>query len=403
MLYDIIIVGAGIAGLYAGYKIHKNNPNVKILILEQNERSKIGGRMGTVNFHSVDISTGAGVGRKAKDVLLNQLLHDLKINTHEFTASASYASTIQPKCNVSKIFNNLKTLFKKNPKRATFEQFSKLYLSKDEYEHFVTCSGYSDYENEEARATFYDYGFEDNYQKWTAVSIPWNKLITALVKEIGSHRIVCNQTVSKILYNSECNLSEFDIITSNEKYTTKHVILATTIDSVIKLLPQHRSLYKQIHGQPFLRVYAKMSKNSLDTMREKLPQTTIVVGPMHKMIPINADKGIYMIVYTDNRDANKLKSYSENNQKNREYMARSMERALGFEKHSLEIDDMMSFYWKIGTHYYEPLGMGFKDRSDFLRQAQNPRNGIYVIGEMVSTNQGWVEGALESVESLTIR
>lgn len=46
--YDTIIVGAGVAGLYAAYKIAKAKPEEKILIVEQSERT--GGRLDTDLF-----------------------------------------------------------------------------------------------------------------------------------------------------------------------------------------------------------------------------------------------------------------------------------------------------------------------------------------------------------------
>ena len=43
MVYDFIIIGAGISGLYSNYLLKKNNNNLKILILESSNR--IGGRI----------------------------------------------------------------------------------------------------------------------------------------------------------------------------------------------------------------------------------------------------------------------------------------------------------------------------------------------------------------------
>ena len=43
MIYDFIIIGAGISGLYTYYLIKQTNPNIKILILESSNR--IGGRI----------------------------------------------------------------------------------------------------------------------------------------------------------------------------------------------------------------------------------------------------------------------------------------------------------------------------------------------------------------------
>jgi len=400
--YDVIIVGAGMAGLYCAHQILKKDASVQLLILEQNE--KPGGRAGMQPFHGVNVNIGAGVGRKKKDVLLNRLLKELAIPTHDFQTSPHYASTLQPACSVASTFQRLKEHFHKNPKNTTFEQFAQLYLSKTEYDHFVQCAGYSDYEREGAMDTIYDYGFEDNFSKWTAVSIDWNQLVGKLVDSIGSKRILCHQTVSKIDIHPEHPgaIALFDIHTSKKQtYTTKQVVLATTIESLLRLAPpEYKPLYKQIHGQPFLRTYAKMSKKSLPLMREKVPGTTIVDGSLQKMIPMNTEKGVYMIAYSDNRRAVQWKSHLENTERNRNKFARTMEKALGLAKHTLDIDDMISFYWNIGTHYYEPLTYGFKSRKAFLEKVQCPRPGWYVIGEMVSMNQGWVEGALESVEAI---
>ena len=38
MKYDIIIIGSGIAGLYAAYNIKKTSPNTSFLILEKNKK-----------------------------------------------------------------------------------------------------------------------------------------------------------------------------------------------------------------------------------------------------------------------------------------------------------------------------------------------------------------------------
>ena len=43
MIYDFIIICAGISGLYTYYLLHKHNPNYKILILES--RFQAGGRI----------------------------------------------------------------------------------------------------------------------------------------------------------------------------------------------------------------------------------------------------------------------------------------------------------------------------------------------------------------------
>lgn len=63
----------------------------------------------------------------------------------------------------------------------------------------------------------------------------------------------------------------------------------------------------------------------------------------------------------------------------------------------LHIESIKDFYWKNGTHYYTPLSSNFKNRQEFIKVAQRPDKNILIVGELISIHQGWVEGALESV------
>jgi hypothetical protein len=120
---------------------------------------------------------------------------------------------------------------------------------------------------------------------------------------------------------------------------------------------------------------------------------------LQKIIPINPDTGIYMISYSDNKNALYLKKYLENTEKNRLFLCALIEKSLGIPKQTLQLLDIKDFYWPIGTHYYSPLH-GFKSRKAFLKDVQNPEQGMLVVGEVVSDDQGWSEGALRSVETV---
>ena len=77
-----------------------------------------------------------------------------------------------------------------------------------------------------------------------------------------------------------------------------------------------------------------------------------------------------------------------------------LEKTLGIEEGLLKINALLDFYWTEGTHYYEPLKGPYKTRNAFINAAQNPEKNILVVGEVVSKHQGWVEGALESVDAV---
>jgi hypothetical protein len=423
---DIIIIGGGIAGLYYAYKIKQQQPTINFLVLERNNKKRLGGRMGNTNFYGQSVVTGAGIGRKEKDKLLTKLLEELNVPFHEFPSGHQYADTITPPCNVRNTFMTLRREYNKNREEGrhkTFKEFAISILGITEYSHFILCAGYTDYENEDTYNTLYNYGFEDNFTNWTGLSIPWRKLIDALVEKIGGQNIRTSENVREIIplqvdqvetpsismsqsqnqTNQQTKTPNFIIETDTHQYVTTTIIVATTIDSVLKIVPNANSktsLYRQIHGQPFLRMYGKFSKSSIPIMKEYVPSLMIIPTALQKILPINTDEGIYMISYSDNKHANALKRYLENTTDNRRYLSRMIERALNIKTGSLQLLSIMDIYWTFGTHYYEPLHDNYKNREQFINAAQHPMPNMQIVGEMISINQGWVEGALESVEKV---
>lgn len=398
-IYDTIIIGGGIAGLYAFYKLQKSSPESKIILLERSPKHDLGGRAGTHMFHGVPLAIGAGIGRAKKDHLLQKLMKELGVPINYYKSRRTYGENLS--CDVRKTFSFLKQEYKKDPRDETFRHFATRILGADEYKDFLICSGYTDYENEHVHNTLYYYGFDDNFGGlMEGFSVPWGELIHKLAEKIGSQNIVCNSDV--IGFHGDTN-SGFSVIVHTAKtekiYTTKRIIMATTIDSVRTLLPKF-AIFKQIQGQPFLRVYGKFSKASIPVLQEKVPGFTVVSGPLQKIIPMSPEKGVYMIAYCDNHSAVSLKTHLENTEKNLAFFVRLLCKALGLKIGEIELLDMIPYFWQIGTHYYPPMHGDFKSRKDFIKQAQHPMDGVVVVGEMISMKQGWVEGALESAEAI---
>ena len=394
--YDIIIIGSGIAGLYSAYKIKQFNPALSVLILEKNKKQWIGGRTSNEPFYGTQVVTGAGIVRKNKDHLLVKLIKELNIPYHEFISSHHYITQFKP-ININETMRSLK---KEEPtnKTMTFKQLAIKYLGVKKYKQFIVTSGYSDYEKEDAHDTLYNYGMDDNAGNLTCLSISWKDLVAKLVDQIGSENIKAQQNVIKINKISE-DQPDFEIETQKGvMYKCNKIIIATTISSLLHLLPSKSSIYKQIHAQPFLRLYSKLSKSSVEIMKEYVKGYTIVEGPLQKIIPMDPDKGVYMIAYSDNASAIALKDHLENTLENRKYFEELLEQTLGTAEGSLIINALLDFYWDEGTHYYEPLKGPYKTRTAFINAAQYPDKNILVVGEVVSKHQGWVEGALESVE-----
>jgi hypothetical protein len=417
--YDVVIIGAGIAGLYAAYKIRTAigsasvpDPDTRILVLERTNKRQLGGRAGTISFQGTNVVTGAGIGRKHKDKLLLKLMTDLGLPINEFTTEHHFPPNIASTCDVKKTFLMLRREYKAQSeiqRGATFKEFAKPILGDGPYKQFVTCVGYSDYENEDVYDTLYNYGFDDNYQPWVGFSVPWKTLVDALVARIGIQHISPNSNVQSVYMDDDNQNQKSRIHVLFEKNNrlvdihTRKLVIATDIDSALELIPgakSKHSLYKHIKGQPFLRLYGKFTRGSIPVLKKYISGLTVVPGPLQKIIPMNPDKGVYMISYSDNQRTLALLKYLENTVENRDKMCRLLEKSLGIPKEEciLEMTDMMECYWRVGTHYYQPLGAPFTTRQEFIKQVQHPHPNMVVVGEMVALNQGWVEGALDSVE-----
>ena len=399
--YDIIIIGSGMAGLFAAYNIQKKSPNTSFLILEKYKKQWIGGRTSNEMFYGTQIVTGAGVGRKEKDKLLIKLMDEIGIKYKQYESTINYAETFSP-IDIVKTIRKLKGEYVKHPElhHKTFKDFFITIFDEKLYKTFIISTGYTDYENADLYDTLYNYGMDDNKGGWTGLHIPWKNMVDKLYHIIGKNNFRFSNDVVEIkkIKQKPCL---FQIKTENGNiYNSNKVIIATTITGIQKLVPgasSKTSLYQQIHGQPFLRLYAKFNKESSEIIKKYVPNYTIVPGPLQKIIPMDPNKGVYMIAYSDNYSALLQKKFLENNIENRNLYCELLEKSLGIPTGQLKIIAIKDYYWPIGTHYYEPLKGDFENRTEYIYKAQHPENGMLIVGEVVSKDQGWTEGALESV------
>lgn len=396
---DVVIIGSGMSGLYSAYNIQQKSPETSFLILEKYKKNWIGGRSSNDQFYGSEIVTGAGVGRKEKDKLLYKLLKEFDLPTYFFTVHPTLSNSVE-KVNIVNVLKHLQKEYKhfKN-KNLTFREFAKPILGEENYKKFITAVGYTDYENEDAFETLFFYGMEDNTCCWKAFHVPWKQLVLKLYDFIGKEHFKFSNKVISIEKNSQKN-SQFIITTEKgSSYFCNKVIVATTIDTVRQLLPI--PIYNDIEGQPFLRLYAKFSKDSLPFLTKHIQGFTFVSTSLQRIIPIDEKNGVYMIAYNDNDNTLALKNHLENTPENRAFYERLLEKTFNIQANALHILAIKDYYWKIGTHYYKPLNkILYKSREDFIFQAQHPTENILVVGEMISRNQGWTEGALESVKSV---
>jgi len=412
--YDIAIIGAGISGLYAAYKILKKSPQKRIILLEK--ASRIGGRVQTALFANQRVIAGAGVGLASNRHLV-KLLKEMKIpiKTYPFQ---SRQSPLLPVFDMHKAVQKLLQVYRdkgaegaknrSNKDTLSVKEFATPLLGGPEkYKEFVDAVGYADFDDQDVYDFLYHYGITDFHER-TMITMPWDLLLQRLVRKVGRHRIHLNQEVELLDQEVESskdaeNMFKLHINKTERKIITATTVLITTpVDTIRKLVPPESvPIYDRIVGQPFMRVYGKFDPNSTQIMQSTVTKYTTLPPPLQKIIPTNVEKGIYMISYCDNRNAELLHPHKENNEENRAFFAKELEKALALEPGILKLQEIRAFYWHIGTHCYKPMKKG-TPFANYLRQIQHPdpNKRLFLVGETVSNNHGWCEGALDSVERI---
>ena len=101
MIYDFVIVGGGIGGLYTAYKLHLQFPKKTILVLEK--ENYLGGRVFTYRDKFMTVEAGAG-RFSDKNIKLLKLIHDLGLDSKvvPVTGSVGYA----PADGTSSVYNS---------------------------------------------------------------------------------------------------------------------------------------------------------------------------------------------------------------------------------------------------------------------------------------------------------
>lgn len=373
---DYVIVGGGISGLYAAWKLTKKGASVTILEKE----AHLGGRTLEVEFEGALIKTGAGVGRLSKDTQLMELMHHFGIATPVFKSNPLYVG-FKP-VNLPVILKKLSHAVsaRSELQTLTFKEAATQILGKEAYIEFVTTTGYTDYEATNVMDALTHYGFDDVFPSNSFFVAPWTQLTQGLTKEIlAAHPHNRILTKCKV---TEINLSHRQVLTSHP--AVPHCTFQTQLILALPLTPLQKLLHrppKMFGSQPFLRVYARIASPP------PIGETLISDSPLRKISHIRDN--IYMIAYCDNEDARYLRTA------NTHQLEAEFARATGFRA---KFSKVLRIYWPEGTHYTKEVLS-----SEQLKKIQtsiDPR--VLLVGELFSQNQGWVHGALESVDRIVV-
>lgn len=397
-MYDILIVGGGVAGLQVAAELAKRKINVCLL----EKYPKLGGRAATYRGPG-DIQFEIGAGRIFHaHKRVSELVRRYKLHTFPISSTSNFEHAPN---NFTEVFEPLRKLCEEIPKEElakhkigtivpkSMHHILKMYPYTAELHVLRADLALQLFEKQEPMAsngTSDFYGIVEGIDALaTGLAAEAKKAGAILKTRHRAHDI--KRTKDGLFevkgdYGKKAEAKPF-------LYTAKRIVIATCRCSlgdfsILKGAP----LLKQLATSALLRIYA-IYPYSDKVWFHDLPKT-VTAGKLRYIIPINPKKGLIMISYTDGPDTDYWRALEGD--KLRAEIQKEV-KALFPDRTIPEPTFLEKYDWPSGCTYWLP---GTYDVAEASAAAHNPAENVYVCGESVSMQQTWIEGALESAETL---
>ena len=376
-MLDYVIIGGGVAGLYANAKLAKKKKEG--LLLEKN--SDVFGRAREHDFHGTKVKCGAGIAVPGNKTLV-KLLKKFGMSTKVNWSPAVVDKRLPPfdmKNAVKQIKKTYKKMTKKDLSTLTSRDILYKYFSKEFAEQVIHHSEFHDYLDGSFEYLFKYYNIDDlDNVAFGKIFVDW----TMLVEKLKLPNIRTDYAVTKIEKKGK-------IFVINDEIETKEVIFAVTVSTIdaIKCIGFKMQVMSDFIGStPFARVYAYY-KDGYSLKDDYV----MVDGVIDKIMKMN--KNVLMASYADGANALFWKTVKMLSMTERRKIVRDELSKAGYD-FGLP-DDVFSAEWADGDHYVKPYKGTFDKLLDKLSK---PVKGVTIVGEMLSKRTGYVEGALLSVD-----
>lgn len=445
-MYDIIIIGGGIAGVYSLYQIHKKNPNLKVLLIEK--ESYLGGRVLTYHDKFMTVEEGAGrisgsqpyIMSLIKELGLNSRLSEIEstavFSPADGTTSIESSMGDAPKQKQNSISNILEPLYenildigfgprtlpnvglilklvisskmysKKSLQNQSLEKFANKILTKEQVEYIKRSFGYY---SELVIMNAYDaikllneLGPNNTFYSLKGGLSQILEKMEDKVSKNPNIKIIKGKEVKNIIYNPKIE-NNFEIRVENitTPFHSKKCICALPKYALLKfhIFNPIKSMLNKVECGTLCRIYSKFEPNSQGKVWfDGLPKMT-TDNELRMIIPYNNKLGIIMISYSDNIFADfwkkiyDKKGIKEVNKVLQERIHESTGIKIPMPKHT------QLFYWNCGVGYW---GVGSDSQEISKKMIQPfPNMELYICGENYSENgQQWIEGALETSQKV---
>jgi monoamine oxidase len=400
---DLLIGGAGLAGLRIGLAVLQADRTKRVIILEKEKHT--GGRVFTYYSPDHKIQWEEGAGRistqhtKVLSLLKKYGLHTIPISSESDWMSSKGDTQPNPFDDLCAIYlDPLKALDPHLLATHTIEQLLKKTVGPVKTSRFMSLFPYHA-ETHTLRADLALRSFDEEMgrHEFVVCKEGLSALTSAMAAEFLErggeihHGITItgvNKKGHRMVVNVEHN---HDTQKYKGMYEGNAVVLTMPCDVLKKITMPVLPVLKHLAMEPLVRIYAVFP---LQHGKAWFPQTKIVTdGPLRYIIPMNPTQ--VMISYMEGPDTDKW--FHLPKERLTKELMKEVRRLF-----PLEIPEptMVKRYpWAQGCSYWLPGDYDVEEESRASLQP-NPRVPLFLAGESFAVKQCWMESALEQADQL---
>jgi len=384
---DVIIVGAGIAGLHVGIELLKRG--VSCCILEAYHIA--GGRVFTFKTNvagKVQLESGAGrislAHKRVLGLLKRYSLHTYPISGESlFVDGASTENRFSELCGT--YMAPLRALSPSILQTHTLSELLESVLGTTKAKHFYEMFPYwSEIHTSRADQALRVFEHEmKSMSGFVGCAEGLSALIQAMVRDFKGLGGTIRYDTKVTSVSSKDGSIYLKAIDANKEYSCNKCILALPSEAIKRIRGVNLPVLKHLQMNPLLRIYAVFPV-SKGAWFAGLPKV-VTPGRIRFMIPIDESKGVIMISYTDGKDTHFWKRIDVFQELMKQVRAMFPDR---------DIPDPLFFkmhYWKEGCTYWKP---GPYDVADASKASVHPQKNIFVCSESFAEVPCWMESSL---------
>lgn len=422
-MYDIIIIGGGIAGLNIAKQFSDKFPTKKILLLEK-EKS-LGGKIHTYEDKNMRVEEGASrFNENHKNIF--SIINELDLSDKIMKIENKPLFLKEKKIYDSKIIDDIYLKIFKKTKKENIDDLQKInlskylenILSKTEYEYFTEAFGYC---SELILMNAYDALklLKELNGQFYFLQGGLSQIIKKLKNKILENkncRIITNSKVIDLNVFQKNGEKIFEIqkkSSYSEKiisYFSKICVFSIPKDAFepIPFFKELTPLLSNIHSSSLCRIYSKYEEDEngkywFSNMTKMVTDSRLkIVIPIGNEKKMQKNDGVIMVSYTDGKHANYWEKIYEKNGIDglNKSIKKEIKKTLGIEVPLPKFTNI--FFWRNGVGYW---GIN-ADSENISKKIKKPNDELelYICGENYSYEfQQWIEGALETSNDVFLK